>query len=124
MPSHETQAGTLWPTFARTAPAYAQDERGCASRKGALQPGVEAARPGQRHHSGHSHISRAALHPAYARTGTADVRAQQQPNSWMVAFDPTLDVAIGCVVLDAGYGAAVAGPKVATAPEPLTPSRG
>ncbi len=60
----------------------------------------------------------------YAKTGTADVRAQQQPNSWMVAFDPTLDVAIGCVVLDAGYGAAVAGPEVATALELLTPSRG
>jgi hypothetical protein len=60
----------------------------------------------------------------YAKTGTADVRAQQQPNSWMVAFDPTLDVAIGCVVLNAGYGAAVAGPEVATALQLLTQSRG
>jgi hypothetical protein len=50
----------------------------------------------------------------YAKTGTADVGGQQQPNSWMVAFDPTLDVAIGCVVLNAGYGAAVAGPEVAS----------
>ena len=30
MPSHETQAGTLWPTLALTA-AYAEDERGRAS---------------------------------------------------------------------------------------------
>ena len=60
----------------------------------------------------------------YAKTGTADVRRQQQPNSWMVAFDPTLDVAIACVVLDAGYGAAVAGPEAATALQLLTQSRG
>jgi cell division protein FtsI/penicillin-binding protein 2 len=50
----------------------------------------------------------------YGKTGTADVGGQQQPNSWMVAFDPTLNVAIGCVVLRAGYGASVAGPEVAT----------
>lgn len=49
----------------------------------------------------------------YAKTGTADVGGQSQPNSWMVAFDPTLNVAVGCVVLDAGYGASVAGPEVA-----------
>jgi hypothetical protein len=60
----------------------------------------------------------------YAKTGTADVRAQQQPNSWMVAFDPTLNVAIGCVVLNAGYGAAVAGPETATALQLLAQSRG
>jgi Penicillin binding protein transpeptidase domain/NTF2-like N-terminal transpeptidase domain len=50
----------------------------------------------------------------YAKTGTADVGGQSQPNSWMVAFDPTLNVAIGCVVLNAGYGAQVAGPEAAT----------
>jgi cell division protein FtsI/penicillin-binding protein 2 len=49
----------------------------------------------------------------YAKTGTADVSGQGQPNSWMVAFDPTSDVAIGCLVLNAGYGASVAGPEVA-----------
>lgn len=50
----------------------------------------------------------------YGKTGTADVGAtQQKPNSWMVVFDPTLDVAVGCVVLDAGYGASVAGPETA-----------
>lgn len=55
----------------------------------------------------------------YAKTGTADVggsattAAQQKPNSWMVAFDPTLDLAIGTVVLDAGYGASYAGPEEA-----------
>jgi hypothetical protein len=45
-------------------------------------------------------------------------------DSWLVAFDPTLDVATGCVVLDAGYGAAVAGPEAATALQLLTQSRG
>ncbi|HEX6450111.1 MAG TPA: penicillin-binding transpeptidase domain-containing protein, partial [Trebonia sp.] len=50
----------------------------------------------------------------YAKTGTADVGGQSQPNSWMVAFDPALNVAIGCVVLNAGYGAQVAGPEAAT----------
>jgi Penicillin binding protein transpeptidase domain/NTF2-like N-terminal transpeptidase domain len=49
----------------------------------------------------------------YGKTGTADVGNQQQPNSWMVAFDPTLDVAVGCLVLNAGYGASFAGPEVA-----------
>jgi len=49
----------------------------------------------------------------YSKTGTADVSGQGQPNSWLVAFDPTLNVAIGCLVLDAGYGAQVAGSEVA-----------
>jgi hypothetical protein len=48
----------------------------------------------------------------YAKTGTADIVGQQQPNSWIVAFDPSKDVAVGCVVLAAGYGAQVAGPEV------------
>jgi cell division protein FtsI/penicillin-binding protein 2 len=56
----------------------------------------------------------------YGKTGTADVGGQQQPNSWMVAFDPTLDVAIGCVVLNAGHGASVAGPEVAAALQRLS----
>jgi cell division protein FtsI/penicillin-binding protein 2 len=56
----------------------------------------------------------------YAKTGTADVGGQSQPNSWMVAFDPTLNVAIGCVVLNAGYGAEVAGPEAATVLELLS----
>jgi len=50
----------------------------------------------------------------YAKTGTADVSGQGQPNSWLVAFDPTLNVAVGCLVLNAGYGAQVAGPEVAS----------
>jgi cell division protein FtsI/penicillin-binding protein 2 len=50
----------------------------------------------------------------YAKTGTADVSGQGQPNSWLVAFDPTENVAIGCLVLNAGYGAQVAGPEVAS----------
>jgi hypothetical protein len=51
--------------------------------------------------------------PVYAKTGTADVSGQGQPNSWIVAFDPTLNVAVGCLVLNAGYGAQVAGPEAA-----------
>ncbi|HEX3955438.1 MAG TPA: penicillin-binding transpeptidase domain-containing protein, partial [Trebonia sp.] len=50
----------------------------------------------------------------YAKTGTADVQGQDQPNSWMVAFDPDRDVAIAALVVDAGYGAQVAGPEVKT----------
>jgi cell division protein FtsI/penicillin-binding protein 2 len=52
----------------------------------------------------------------YAKTGTADVAAttQQQPNSWMVVFDPGKDIAIGCVVLDAGAGKSYAGPEAAS----------
>jgi len=57
--------------------------------------------------------------PVYAKTGTADVSGQGQPNSWMVAFDPALNVAIGCLVVNAGYGAQVAGPEVATVLERL-----
>jgi hypothetical protein len=50
----------------------------------------------------------------YAKTGTADVTGQGQPNSWFVAFDPSKDVAVGCVVLNAGYGAQFAGPETAS----------
>jgi cell division protein FtsI/penicillin-binding protein 2 len=49
----------------------------------------------------------------YAKTGTADVVDQGQPNSWLVAFDPTKDVAVACLVVNAGYGAQFAGPEVA-----------
>jgi hypothetical protein len=48
----------------------------------------------------------------YAKTGTADISGQGQPNSWFIAFEPSRDVAVGCLVLDAGYGASVAGPEV------------
>ena len=30
----------------------------------------------------------------YAKTGTADIQGQDQPNSWLIAFDPTKDVAV------------------------------
>jgi hypothetical protein len=50
----------------------------------------------------------------YAKTGTADVQGQEQPNSWMVAFEPGKDVAIAAIVLDAGYGAQAAGSEVKT----------
>jgi cell division protein FtsI/penicillin-binding protein 2 len=62
--------------------------------------------------------------PVYGKTGTADVGNQQQPNSWMVAFDPTLDVAVGCLVLNAGYGASFAGPEAATALQLIARSGG
>ena len=62
--------------------------------------------------------------PVYAKTGTADVSGQGQPNSWLVAFDPTLNVAVGCLVLNAGYGASVAGPEVAAVLQLLTQSAG
>jgi Penicillin binding protein transpeptidase domain/NTF2-like N-terminal transpeptidase domain len=48
----------------------------------------------------------------YAKTGTADVHGQGQPNSWLIAFEPSRDVAVACLVLRAGYGASVAGPEV------------
>ena len=60
----------------------------------------------------------------YAKTGTADVGNQGQPNSWMVVFDPTLDVAVGCLVLNAGYGASVAGPEAAAVLQHLAQSQG
>jgi cell division protein FtsI/penicillin-binding protein 2 len=50
----------------------------------------------------------------YAKTGTADVQGQEQPNSWMVAFAPDKNVAVAALVLNAGYGAQVAGPEVKT----------
>jgi Penicillin binding protein transpeptidase domain/NTF2-like N-terminal transpeptidase domain len=50
----------------------------------------------------------------YAKTGTADIAGQGQPNSWLIAFDPSKDVAIACLVVNAGYGAQSAGPEVKT----------
>jgi Penicillin binding protein transpeptidase domain/NTF2-like N-terminal transpeptidase domain len=48
----------------------------------------------------------------YAKTGTADIQGQEQPNSWLIAFDPSKDVAVACLVVNAGYGAQFAGPEV------------
>jgi hypothetical protein len=48
----------------------------------------------------------------YAKTGTADVDGQGQPNSWFIAFEPSSDVAVACLVVNAGYGAQFAGPEV------------
>jgi hypothetical protein len=50
----------------------------------------------------------------YGKTGTADIAGQQQPNSWFVAFDPVKDVAVACLVLNAGYGAQYAAPEVSS----------
>ena len=48
----------------------------------------------------------------YAKTGTADIQGQEQPNSWLIAFEPAQDVAVACLVVNAGYGAQFAGPEV------------
>jgi cell division protein FtsI/penicillin-binding protein 2 len=48
----------------------------------------------------------------YAKTGTADIHGQQQPNSWLIAFDSSRDVAVAALVVNAGYGAQFAGPEV------------
>jgi hypothetical protein len=47
-----------------------------------------------------------------AKTGTADIQKQEKPNSWLIAYDSAKDIAVGCLVLDAGYGAQYAGPEV------------
>jgi cell division protein FtsI/penicillin-binding protein 2 len=47
-----------------------------------------------------------------AKTGTADIQNQGKPNSWLIAYDSTQDIAVGCLVLDAGYGATYAAPEV------------
>jgi cell division protein FtsI/penicillin-binding protein 2 len=49
----------------------------------------------------------------YAKTGTASGLNQEQPDSWLIAFDPSKDVAVAALVLKAGYGAQFAGPEVA-----------
>ena len=50
----------------------------------------------------------------YAKTGTADIQNQGKPNSWLVAFDTSKDVAVACLVVNAGYGAQFAGPEAAS----------
>jgi cell division protein FtsI/penicillin-binding protein 2 len=47
----------------------------------------------------------------YAKTGTADIQGQEQPNSWLVAFEPSQDIAVAFLVVNAGYGAQYAGPE-------------
>jgi Penicillin binding protein transpeptidase domain/NTF2-like N-terminal transpeptidase domain len=49
----------------------------------------------------------------YAKTGTADIQGQEQPNSWLIAFEPSQDIAVACLVVNAGYGAQFAAPEVA-----------
>jgi hypothetical protein len=48
----------------------------------------------------------------YAKTGTADVQGQGKPNSWFIAFDPTRDIAVACLVVNSGYGFEFAAPEV------------
>ena len=47
----------------------------------------------------------------YAKTGTADDQQGDPPNSWIIVYDPSLNLAIGCVVLNAGAGDQYAGPE-------------
>lgn len=51
--------------------------------------------------------------PIYAKTGTAETDANKdgKTNAWMVVYDPTLDIALGVVVQDSGFGAVYAGPE-------------
>ena len=96
---------------------------------------VRAADPGARHQAGDGHPAarrdrrrpqgddarrrdqrhgrRPRLRPDRLRQdGTADIQNQGKPNSWLVAFDSAQDIAVGCLVLDAGYGAQYAAPEV------------
>jgi hypothetical protein len=49
----------------------------------------------------------------YAKTGTAeaDANKDKKNNGWIVVYDPSQDIAIGCVVVDSGFGAQFAGPE-------------
>jgi cell division protein FtsI/penicillin-binding protein 2 len=47
-----------------------------------------------------------------AKTGTADIQNQGKPNSWLIAYDSSQDLAVGCLVLNAGYGSLFAAPEV------------
>ena len=58
----------------------------------------------------------------YAKTGTADIQGQDQPNSWLIAFDPAKDIAVACLVVNAGYGAQFAGPEVASFLQAYSPA--
>jgi Penicillin binding protein transpeptidase domain len=51
----------------------------------------------------------------YAKTGTAeaDANKDKKNNGWIVVYDPSRDIAIGCVVVDSGFGAQFAGPEAA-----------
>jgi Penicillin binding protein transpeptidase domain len=48
----------------------------------------------------------------YAKTGTAEVENQKQPNAWLVAFDTSQNLAVAVLVLQGGYGATAAAPEV------------
>jgi membrane carboxypeptidase/penicillin-binding protein len=47
----------------------------------------------------------------YAKTGTAEDQPGYPTNSWIIVYDPSLNVAIGCLVRDAGAGNQYAGPE-------------
>lgn len=47
----------------------------------------------------------------YAKTGTAEDQPGYPTNSWIIVYDPSLNVAIGCLVMNAGAGDQYAGPE-------------
>ena len=51
----------------------------------------------------------------YAKTGTAEADANKdgKNNGWIVVYDPAMDIAVGVVVVDSGFGAQYAGPEAA-----------
>ena len=49
----------------------------------------------------------------YGKTGTAEAAANKDnnPNGWMIVFDPSKDLAVASVVVDSNFGASTAGPE-------------
>ena len=77
---------------------------------------AEHRRPAQADDAGRGDQRDGGRHGVWPRrlrnTGTADIQGQEQPNSWLIAFDPGQDIAVAALVLNAGYGAQFAGPEV------------
>jgi hypothetical protein len=49
-----------------------------------------------------------------AKTGSAEPNSKDVTDSWMIAMDPSKDVAVAALVLNGGFGNAKAGPAIAT----------
>jgi cell division protein FtsI/penicillin-binding protein 2 len=48
-----------------------------------------------------------------AKTGSAETDPKSKTDSWMVAFDPTHDIAVAALVQNGGFGNSAAGPAIA-----------
>ncbi|NUR58969.1 MAG: hypothetical protein HOV87_09885 [Catenulispora sp.] len=48
-----------------------------------------------------------------AKTGSAEPNSKDKTDSWMIAMDPDHDIAVGALVLNAGFGNSAAGPAIA-----------